>query len=722
MPWFLKKRWLDVEGTHVTVDVRGIWNSDVKARESCPPGNPLVKLATFNGPFSQPEYQPCFELLCPIVEALSKIDGRSILQIICSHGRNRSATLGVGLSAVYDIPVWLPTFGGLQKEWWAIAKLPDDVMGSLRQYQAVARGPVPPPTAPPFDGAGRDYGHGVFDPNGLEGSMPSVGNAVLDAVRLDVWKVAPSVLIELDQLQIDERCMRSVANLAGHSDDGAKFVRELFQVIQRENSDRSQYDNPAAAITSAVRKELDRLRPNIPGLPGSSGDRPPANLGPHARAVNRGTPPGPPPRDFVDDRRPFYDDRQFYDDRRGYAPGDRRYDPRDDRRYGPPPDDRRDDRYDDRDRRPYGPPDDRRDDRWANYRPPGRRHYEDDERLSDPGHPSRPAPHWLDRRGEPAPGPHDRCSTILPQRPFVEPNFGDNRARARAMQSSRKRCWAVRCRSRPVLEKRASMGNKRAVAVRKQQEKAAVRRRQKEEKLAKRNEKTFAKSLANFHESSFERARAFVDSQLDDNPAWIHPLADLIRDGALQALLKSPGATGDQSGRSAGPEKWVGKAKSFGELPDEVKVFMLEAIGVRMSETGVPADVLNSFFSIQFFVHEDVPLPAGSRSFEVLEKLAKERFAALNNHKVAPSVDKDFDGNCWALDDGSVTFALTGDVQKLPALSEKDVWVLDHQDCPCGRVYSQANPAVAFECRTLFPDVREIDPKAKWALKKAKKD
>ena len=40
---------------------------------------------------------------------------------------------------------------------------------------------MPPPTAPPFEGAGRDYGHGVYDPNFLEGSTPSVGNAVMDA-------------------------------------------------------------------------------------------------------------------------------------------------------------------------------------------------------------------------------------------------------------------------------------------------------------------------------------------------------------------------------------------------------------------------------------------------------------------------------------------------------------------------------------------------------------
>lgn len=194
-------------------------------RVHCAPrGNPLCKLASFMGPFNQPEYKVAFELLCPILESLAKLDGRSILQIVCSwmqsvvscrscavvccfralcfcrlrgsHGRNRSATLGVGLSAVYDIPVWLPTFGDLSHEWWAVAKLPDEVMDTLRSFQ-VNTHPIPPPRTPTppgpaaadgdgdgggGGGANPDYGHGTFDPTALEGSMPSVGNAVLDSV------------------------------------------------------------------------------------------------------------------------------------------------------------------------------------------------------------------------------------------------------------------------------------------------------------------------------------------------------------------------------------------------------------------------------------------------------------------------------------------------------------------------------------------------------------
>ena len=47
-------------------------------------GNPLVKLASFNGPYSQEEFVPCFILLCSILEGLYKVEGRSVLQVICS--------------------------------------------------------------------------------------------------------------------------------------------------------------------------------------------------------------------------------------------------------------------------------------------------------------------------------------------------------------------------------------------------------------------------------------------------------------------------------------------------------------------------------------------------------------------------------------------------------------------------------------------------------------
>ncbi|CAE7919669.1 unnamed protein product, partial [Symbiodinium sp. KB8] len=252
-----------------------------------------------------------------------------------SHGRNRSASLAVALSAVYSIPLWLPTFGDLHQEWWAIAKLPKEDVEDLKDlvaHRGPRRGPfmhmprapeVPPPGVgpsssdqPPADvgpGAGpapnqvhveADYGLGRYDPSQLENYMPSLGNPAVD-VRFEVWKVAPSVLLELDGLGVDN----AVANIAGHSDQGARFVRELFMVFQRENDvDLRTYRNPSAAITSAIRKEMDRMRPEIAGLPGQPGrsDRPdPRPVQPR------------PTYDDYDARRQEHRGGVYWDDRRG---------------------------------------------------------------------------------------------------------------------------------------------------------------------------------------------------------------------------------------------------------------------------------------------------------------------------------------------------------------------------------------------------------------------
>ncbi|OLP42242.1 hypothetical protein AK812_SmicGene48774 [Symbiodinium microadriaticum] len=135
-------------------------------------------------------------MLCSILEGLYKVEGRSVLQVICSHGRNRSAALVVALSALFECPCWLPSYGDANSEWWCIAKLPTDVLAKLQDYRQEARaGPYRPspagvpgprtPPGPPPAGADRDggqyRGHGTFDQNDLVGAMPSVGNPLLDA-------------------------------------------------------------------------------------------------------------------------------------------------------------------------------------------------------------------------------------------------------------------------------------------------------------------------------------------------------------------------------------------------------------------------------------------------------------------------------------------------------------------------------------------------------------
>ena len=95
----------------------------------------------------------------------------------------------------------------------------------------------------------------------------------------------------------------------------------------------------------------------------------------------------------------------------------------------------------------------------------------------------------------------------------------------------------------------SAAASRKAAVAKKQADKQAARRRAKEEKLAKR---VFAKSLASFEKSSAERARAYVDQQLDDNPGWVRPLADLMRDGALQALIRSGAVEADGVRSSSG--------------------------------------------------------------------------------------------------------------------------------------------------------------------------
>ena len=195
--------------------------------------------------------------------------------------------------------------------------------------------------------------------------------------------------------------------------------------------DLRTYRNPSAAITSAIRKEMDRMRPEIAGLPGSSKKKSlvqdcfplhclvtkasrvvrtvrilvPCNPGRRTTTtmlVGRSTvaectgtiavvtwfafylgswscccpctvavchdplADGPRPRDRRDDRRD--DPMDFRDRDNAWA---RYRDPRD--------------RDRDRDRDDYY---DHRDDR--------RGYFDDRDRLSDPGHPSRPPPRWMD--------------------------------------------------------------------------------------------------------------------------------------------------------------------------------------------------------------------------------------------------------------------------------------------------------------------------------------
>jgi hypothetical protein len=50
-----------------------------------------------------------------------------------SHGKHRSAALVVAVGALLEVPVWLPTYGGLDEEWWAIPAIPADCADRLTE-------------------------------------------------------------------------------------------------------------------------------------------------------------------------------------------------------------------------------------------------------------------------------------------------------------------------------------------------------------------------------------------------------------------------------------------------------------------------------------------------------------------------------------------------------------------------------------------------------------
>ena len=272
-----------------------------------------------------------------------------------------------------------------------------------------------------------------------------------------------------------------------------------------------------------------------------------------------------------------------------------------------------------------------------------------------------------------------------------------------------------------VMPKRDAEVRKAATAKR-AADKAAARRQAKEAKLQKKAEKTFARSVATYQQGSFERLRAFVDQQLDDNPAWIKPLADLMRDGAIKAILKL-GSPAGQTGPwgASGADRWQGKAKTWGELPPEAKVCMLKALGVELDDAKVEdgtigPETIDKIFAVQFFVDPEVVLPQGCRSFETLRKMAVRRVDPLKivTKKI---VDKS-PVKCYEIEDNEVSCVHSDESATLPELSGGDKWILTNPELPTCEVHSEAKTNLIFECRSLFAEVRNMDPRAKWSIKK----
>ncbi|CAE7218661.1 unnamed protein product [Symbiodinium sp. CCMP2592] len=273
---------------------------------------------------------------------------------------------------------------------------------------------------------------------------------------------------------------------------------------------------------------------------------------------------------------------------------------------------------------------------------------------------------------------------------------------------------------------RRDAASRKASVKKRQADKLAARRAAKESKLQKKAEKTFAKSVATYQQGSFERVRAFVDQQLDDNPAWIRPLADLMRDGAIKAILKMGSPDSAQAAGAGGKavEKWQGRAKTWGELPIDAVLRMLGCVGVDINEPKVDdgtidEQTIRAFFEVQFFVDGGVNLPAGCRAYETLEAMARQRFENLNLKIVQPKLEASGTLECFALaENGEMCCMHSDSTATLPGLSGDDKWVLSDASSPSCVVYSESNPSVSFSCRSLFDEVRGLDPAAKWTVSK----
>jgi hypothetical protein len=263
-------------------------------------------------------------------------------------------------------------------------------------------------------------------------------------------------------------------------------------------------------------------------------------------------------------------------------------------------------------------------------------------------------------------------------------------------------------------------------AVRKTTEKQAARRKAKEERLQRASEKLFKKSLQKYEKTSFESERQYLDGQLTDNPKWVRPLAELIRHGALNVLLKLGEEDEDDVEAAAGVQRrWKGKAKTFGELPLEVKMHMLDRAGMTI-DIGTSEDIVTAAFVAQFFVEPEAPLPAAQvvRLYATIDKMVADRLTTLGVTK--PLVEKitaDTDVSdleLWTLsEDGStLDCALCpGQSCSLPSLG-KESWDLADSGLPGSVVRCSGKATLAFSCRSLFDALRDIDPEKKWDVPK----
>ena len=126
----------------------------------------------------------------------------------------------------------------------------------------------------------------------------------------------------------------------------------------------------------------------------------------------------------------------------------------------------------------------------------------------------------------------------------------------------------------------------------------------KQQRAEAKNEQIFEKALSKYELTHTESDRLYILSMLEQNVGWVKPLANLIRSGAFNNLLRPKNE--ELPGGEA--EKWRGRARKLVDVPSAVKVDMLNVTLKHPPPNPAPA-WLDVAFMVQFWISEATPLP-----------------------------------------------------------------------------------------------------------------
>ncbi|CAK9055955.1 unnamed protein product [Durusdinium trenchii] len=242
------------------------------------------------------------------------------------------------------------------------------------------------------------------------------------------------------------------------------------------------------------------------------------------------------------------------------------------------------------------------------------------------------------------------------------------------------------------------------------------RRTVKEQKARQKNEARFASAVRGSQASLLEQDFQFVTDTLQDNPRWIQPLAGLIRSGALNGILKDN--FDEENASSVGP-KWKGRAKTWLQLPLEMKVAMIEATGLSLQPDLRTDDFVKRAFQLQFWVGAGPKIPlkrTDIRQVSTLERFAKLRVESLgvnylNLLNSKEPLKANMDLHIWSVTGNTLCCCALAKTEEdgleyeLLPLAKGDRWILSDRASPSCRVRSELKPNLYdFLCWDFFSD------------------